>query len=115
MGLELEGLYRSYLRFESKSVFCAFVDMEKCFDRIDRDLLLYKLLEFNIDGKLYWCIKSFYGNNLHFMKTIFPVLDFPQVLPLNGLMLSVVSARGIPSRQHILIFLLMTLFCLSEI
>ena len=49
---------------KSKSVFCAFVDMEKCFDRIDRNLLLYKLLEFNIDGKLYWCIKSFYENNL---------------------------------------------------
>ena len=49
---------------KSKSVFCAFVDMEKCFDRIDRNLLQYNLLEFNIDGKLYWCIKSFYENNL---------------------------------------------------
>ena len=47
----------------NQSLFVAFVDMEKCFDSINRNLLLYRLLEFNIDGNLYFCIKSMYEEN----------------------------------------------------
>ena len=35
----------------SRSVFSAFLDMKKAFDRIDRDLLNYKLLSVGINGE----------------------------------------------------------------
>ena len=34
--------------------------MEKAFDRVDRDLLFYKLLSMGIGGKVYNCIKNMY-------------------------------------------------------
>ena len=57
----LNSIIRSRL-LVNKSLFVAFVDMEKCFDSINRNLLLYRLLEFNIDG-IYFCIKSMYEEN----------------------------------------------------
>ena len=47
-----------------KSTFCAFVDMVKAFDKInkiDRNLIFYSLLNYNIEGKIYKVIKSFYN------------------------------------------------------
>ena len=44
------------------SVFAIFIDLKKAFDFIDRDMLLYKLLLHNIDGKIYESIKSIYAN-----------------------------------------------------
>ena len=43
------------------------------------------MLEFNIDGKLYWCIKSFYENNLSCIRLSPSITTelFDQVLPLN--------------------------------
>ena len=46
---------------EKKSTFCAFVDMEKAFDKIDRNLIFYSLLNYNIKGKIYKAIKSLYS------------------------------------------------------
>ena len=46
----------------TKQLFAAFIDMEKAFDRIDRDLLMYRLLEYNIDGKMYRAIQGLYQN-----------------------------------------------------
>ena len=47
---------------ENKSVFIAFVDFHKAFDWVDRSLLLYKLLHFyNIQGNIYWAIKTLYN------------------------------------------------------
>ena len=42
---------------EGKSTFAAFVDMQKAFDWVDRDLLFYKLLCNNVNGKIctYMC------------------------------------------------------------
>ena len=37
--------------------------MEKAFDRVNRDLLLLRLLEYGIDGKLYNSIKKMYDDN----------------------------------------------------
>ena len=42
------------------STYVAFIDMEKAFDRVDRDLLFYKLLSMGIGGKVYNCIKNMY-------------------------------------------------------
>ena len=44
--------------------FVAFIDFEKAFDWIDRDLLLYKLLLCPIDCKFYYAIKSLYNQTL---------------------------------------------------
>ena len=42
-----------------KHTFCAFVDLEKAFDWVQRDLLLFKLIQhYNIDGKIYFAISS---------------------------------------------------------
>jgi hypothetical protein len=43
-----------------KPTFCAFIDLEKAFDWVNRDLLLYKLLSYNVDGKIYKSIQSLF-------------------------------------------------------
>ena len=40
--------------------FAAFIDMNKAFDSVIRPLLLYKLLRYNIQGKMYNAIKALY-------------------------------------------------------
>ena len=46
---------------ENKPVFCAFVNLEKAVDRVDRELLMYRLWQYNIDGKMYRAVKSRYS------------------------------------------------------
>ena len=43
------------------NVHTTFIDLKKAFDFIDRDMLLYKLLLNNIDGKVYNSVKSIYA------------------------------------------------------
>ena len=55
------------------STYCAFIDFKKAFDCINRELLLYKLLMYNIDGKMFRAINGLYKesracikiNNIH--------------------------------------------------
>ncbi len=42
--------------------YIAFIDMEKAFDCVDRNLLLYKLLSLGVGGKIYNCLKCIYCN-----------------------------------------------------
>ncbi len=44
--------------------FCAFIDMEKAFDWVDRDLLLYRLSLYQINGKIYKSIKMLYTSTM---------------------------------------------------
>ena len=44
----------------SLSTYIAYIDAEKAFDRVDRDLLLYKLLNIGIGGRMYDIIKKIY-------------------------------------------------------
>ncbi len=53
---------------ENKPTFAAFVDMQKAFDWVDRDLLFLKLLLNNIDGKVYNAIKSMYTDTTASLK-----------------------------------------------
>jgi hypothetical protein len=46
---------------EHKPTFCAFIDMEKAFDFLDRNLLFYRLLLYKIDGKLLKSIMALYA------------------------------------------------------
>ena len=49
---------------QGQNTFVAFIDMEKAFDRVDRNLMMYKLWCCNIDGNMYKTIKSIYSNPL---------------------------------------------------
>ena len=44
------------------STFCCFIDFQKAFDYVDRDLLLYKLQLYQINGKIYHAISGLYTN-----------------------------------------------------
>ena len=48
--------------------FCAFIDFKKAFDCINRDFLLYKLLLYNIDGKLFKAINGLYNESKSCIK-----------------------------------------------
>ena len=50
--------------------------MEKCFDWIDRDLLLFKLISYNIDGYFYNAIKRLYSNTSSCVMLNGKVSDF---------------------------------------
>ena len=45
---------------QNKSTFAAFLDAEKAFDRVDRSLLFFKLIQLGINGAIYDNIKSIY-------------------------------------------------------
>ncbi len=53
---------------QNQSTFTAFVDFQKAFDWVDRDLLFLKLLLNNIDGKTYSAVKSMYSNTTASIK-----------------------------------------------
>jgi len=49
---------------DNLSTYCAFIDMKKAFDWVNRDLLFYKIMSnFGINGKLYDAIKSVYSSS----------------------------------------------------
>lgn len=50
---------------KKESVFACFIDAEKAFDKIDRDLLFYKLLNIGVDGKMYNSIKNIYSQSFN--------------------------------------------------
>ena len=53
---------------EKKDTFVSFIDMCKAFDWVDRNLLFYKLLKYNISGKIYNAIKALYSNTVSCIK-----------------------------------------------
>ncbi len=42
----------------SGNVYCCYIDFQKAFDFLDRDLLFLKLLRAGVDGKFYWALKN---------------------------------------------------------
>jgi hypothetical protein len=57
-------------------VFTAYIDLKKCFDYVDRDMLLYKLLINNIDGKLYNSIKNIYASSVSCKSINYKLTDW---------------------------------------
>ncbi len=53
---------------ENKDTFCSFIDMQNAFDWVNRDMLFYRLLDDNIDGNIYNCIKALYRHQLAWIK-----------------------------------------------
>ena len=63
-----------------KHVFCAFIDFKKAFDSTIRDLLIYRLLSYNIDGKIFKAIKSLYKDTVSTVKINDYVTEYFDVL-----------------------------------
>ena len=57
----LSSIIRNRLA-SNKSTYIGLIDLKKAFDCVDRDLLLYKLLNAGINGKIYESIKSIYSH-----------------------------------------------------
>jgi len=51
-------------REQNLETFVAFIDLQKAFDSVNRNLLMHKLLLAGLDGKIYRAIKSIYQDNL---------------------------------------------------
>ena len=47
------------LKLKKKKLHCAFIDFQRAFDSIQRNLLLINVLENNIDGKFFRIIKKY--------------------------------------------------------
>ncbi len=45
---------------QKKEIFACYVDFRKAFDLLDRDMMLYRFLEYGINGKFYESIKGIY-------------------------------------------------------
>ena len=58
----LKTMHEKYVKIKKQKVFLAFVDFSKFFDKINRHMMLYKLLKYNITGRVYNIIKSVYSN-----------------------------------------------------
>ncbi len=55
----LSSIIRNKLN-QKKEIFACYVDFRKAFDYLDRDLMLYRFLEYGIDGRFYDAIKGIY-------------------------------------------------------
>ena len=53
---------------EQKSTVISFIHFEKAFDWIDRDMLMYKLISHNVDGKFFKAIRAMYNNTRAIVK-----------------------------------------------
>ena len=51
-----------------KTTYISFIDFEKAFDWIDRDMLMYKLISYNVDGKFFKAIRAMYKNTRAIVK-----------------------------------------------
>jgi len=51
-----------------EDTFAAFIDFSKAFDSVDRNLLLFKLLRYNINGNIYFAIKKLYQNTVNCIR-----------------------------------------------
>jgi len=61
----LNTIYEKYVIHQNKKIYVAFIDFSKFFDKINRELMFYKLLKYNITGKVYNLIKSMYSNTMY--------------------------------------------------
>ena len=53
---------------QNKSTYACFIDAEKAFDRVDRNLLLYKLLKYGINGNMYNNLRNIYSDSKSCVK-----------------------------------------------
>ena len=56
----LQTLIRNECQIKRKSLYAIFVDFQKAFDYVDRDLLLYTLAEYGVNGKIWSILQQMY-------------------------------------------------------
>ena len=56
----LDSILWKYLSKHKSCLYCAFIDFEKAFDRIDHISLFFKLLKLGMKGKMLKVLKSMY-------------------------------------------------------
>ena len=56
----LRNIHDKYVKGMKKDVYITFIDFSKFFDKINRHMMLYKLLKYDINGSIYDVIKSVY-------------------------------------------------------
>jgi hypothetical protein len=66
--LLLHNLVYQYCKTNNKYIYACFVDFQKAFDSVPRHKLFEKLINYNITGKFYECIKNLYTNDLSCIK-----------------------------------------------
>ena len=74
----IRSLFEKYVKNMKKKVYIAFVDFSKFFDKINRQMLLYKLLRNGITGNIYNIIKNIYENTTYRIRIgdqLSPVFD----------------------------------------
>ena len=74
----IRSLFEKYVKNGKKKVYIAFVDFSKFFDKINRHMLLYKLLKNGITGNVYNIIKNIYENTTYRIRIgeeLSPVFD----------------------------------------
>ncbi len=64
----LQTLYNKYVETKSSKLYMAFIDFRKFFDKINRQMLFYKLMGVGISGKAYNIIKSMYNSCYYHIK-----------------------------------------------
>ena len=64
----LNTIHNKYVKGMNKDVYVTFIDFSKFFDKINRHMMLYKLLKYNINGPIYNIIKSVYSRTGYRVK-----------------------------------------------
>ena len=64
----LNNLVSHYCHSNNKPMYGCFVDFSSAFDSVPRHKLFQKLIDHNITGKFYECIKNMYANDLSCIK-----------------------------------------------
>lgn len=65
----LHTLFQKYVKAKRQRLYLAFIDFSKYFDTINRHMLMYKLLKYNITGNIYRVIKTAYEDSYYCIKT----------------------------------------------
>ncbi len=65
----INTMYQKYVKQGRKRLYLAFIDFSKFFDRINREMLRYKLLKYGVTGNFYRVLKSYYEKSLYAIKS----------------------------------------------
>ena len=66
----MKGLCEKY-REKGREVYLGFIDLEKAYDRIDREALWRVVRKYGVNGRLLKALKSFYINSKACVKVRF--------------------------------------------
>ena len=64
----LNNIVRKYCHIKGKKIYGCFVDFSKAFDSVPRDILLKKLLDRGINGKVFEIIRKIYTEDMAAVK-----------------------------------------------